>query len=122
VLIKLTVAQLKATLESKGIVFSRALRKADLVDLLLERNKFYAGNAKSVKDEIECTILVLDEHLHCFPFEGLCMLLRATPVTRIPSFQFLLASLLDSIPLHVDAMHTTYVIDPESNLAATSNE
>jgi hypothetical protein len=124
ILCKLTVAQLKEKLRSKGVGFSNKHRKADLVHLLVEHGRdglraLASNGLQSKANDIECTILVLDENLHRFPFEGLSFL-QGKAVTRVPSFSFLLASLLTSVPTKVDASNARYVIDPECNLGKTA--
>ena len=67
----------------------------------------------------DCLIMVLDENLHRFPFEGLSFL-HGRAVTRVPSLPFLLAPLLESATIQVDASDVRYVVDPESNLGKTA--
>ncbi|KAI2500125.1 Peptidase family C50 [Fragilaria crotonensis] len=124
ILHNLTVAQLKERLQSKGVQFSSKHRKADLIQLLVEQGQenlrdLASNEFELTANDIECTILVLDENLHRFPFEGLSFL-QGKAVTRVPSFAFLLASLLTSVPTEVDASNARYVIDPECNLGKTA--
>jgi separase len=72
-----------------------------------------------------CTFLILDENLQRFPFEGLPSLEGKT-VCRLPSLPFALAKLVevsrgggDFLPSFLPEK-TSYVLDPESNLSATT--
>ena len=120
----LTVAQLKEKLEGKGVPFSSKCRKSDLVALLVEHEqeelRLPAPKGVGLKaNNIDCTILVLDESIHRFPFEGLSFL-QGKAVTRVPSFAFLLASMLNDVSTEVDVGNARYVIDPECNLGRTA--
>jgi separase len=74
-----------------------------------------------------CTLLVLDENLQRFPFESLSMFEGHT-LCRQPSLPFLAAKLLDLSGdsalefqhASVDMQKVGYVLDPESNLSATT--
>ncbi|EED96174.1 hypothetical protein THAPSDRAFT_260749, partial [Thalassiosira pseudonana CCMP1335] len=71
-------------------------------------------------------ILILDEHLHRFPFESMPMFANKA-VTRMPSLPFVLATLLETKSLHsnsiplVDPSRLKYVLDPEKNLSETAS-
>jgi separase len=67
----------------------------------------------------ECTILLLDENLHRFPWEGLPFL-RGKPITRVPSLSFLSSRARNYSRHKVDATNARYVLDPESNLGHTT--
>ena len=71
---------------------------------------------------LQSTILILDEHLQRFPFESLPSLENKS-VCRIPSLPFAVAKLDeiqgDASRLSIDPDHTSYVLDPESNLTQT---
>ena len=70
-----------------------------------------------------CTLLIIDEDLHRFPFEGMVSF-RTRAVCRLPSLSFALASLWDvdkstpSMPA-VDPRNASYIVDPEANLGGT---
>lgn len=131
---KLTVSKLKDKLKSLGIAFPSRARKADLIELVLEHEDLNDSSStdfaesKELNDMVcpaecetggeECLILILDENLHRFPFEGLPFLEGRT-VTRIPSLDFLVASLPKLKVLNVDTRDARYVVDPESNLGKT---
>ena len=120
----------------------RTLRKAGLIDLLLEkleeeaRKEMESMKDQSLNDTINsslgvdnckmerqgCTFLILDEQLCRFPFEGL-PLLNGRTICRIPSFPFAISSLHraqnDSQEGKIDPTATKFVLDPESNLLGT---
>ena len=149
---KLTVAGIKErfnTIGYEGKNLSK-LRKAEIIELLLSVMKEsyqpmqIEEEAKdpepSQADDIPlsslerndhksddkcCTILILDEHLHRFPFESMPMF-ENKAVTRVPSLPFILASLYETksdnsrtIP-NVNPSKVKYVLDPESNLSETA--
>ena len=135
---------------------ARKLRKAELIDLLLSemesnhisgtlesssphekscKHDVLATDAKSPSkcpidaDEIleePCTILILDEYLHRFPFESMGMF-QNIAVTRVPSLPFVLATLSETKALHsnatpmADPRKVKYVLDPESNLSESAS-
>jgi Peptidase family C50 len=73
----------------------------------------------------ECTFLILDEHLSLFPFEGLQCFERKA-LCRMPSLPFLLAKLTkDGVERYpqgsIHPEKTSYILDPESNLASTKD-
>lgn len=130
---KLTVAKLKDKLKSLDIAFPSRARKADLIELVLEHevsdtSSTDLAESKELNDVSrpaecetggeECLILILDENLHRFPFEGLPFL-KGRTVTRIPSLDFLVASLPKLKMLKIDTRDARYVVDPESNLGKT---
>ena len=133
---KLTVAKLKERLIIEGVSTKemRSLRKAALIDLLqaqLSRKKTQKQNSMNKGPDLpefntssSCTFLILDENLVRLPFEGI-ETFRGKTVCRIPSLPFAITRLCRMNPLHsdsfpqIDPSQTNYVIDPESNLAAT---
>ena len=151
---KITVAALKERLQSLDVESSRfqKLRKAELIELLVSEMKTYStknstedpmeesdddcrsDNNSPMKVEFQqscqsdepCTILILDEHLHRFPFESMPMFANKA-VTRMPSLPFVLATLLETKSLHsnsiplVDPSRLKYVLDPEKNLSETAS-
>jgi hypothetical protein len=126
---KMTVAELKDELEKRGVEKKAygKLRKAGLVELLFENVMVSSANtaideSSSLPNEEcrnDCLILILDENLHRFPFEGLSFL-KGKAVSRVPSLPFALAPLLDSMCGLVNASTAKYVLDPEGNLPKTS--
>jgi hypothetical protein len=144
----LKVVELKKKLEvefgvDKKVI--RQLKKADMIDLILSeqrrqkcttsctpsvcigsstittdgsRDSGYRASNLSIPKP--CTILVLDENLHRFPWENLS-LLRGRQVCRVPSLPFVIAPLVDTEQPHgsVDPLRSTYLIDPECNLTST---
>jgi hypothetical protein len=65
--------------------------------------------------ETPCTLLVLDENLHRFPFEGLPSL-QGRVVSRLPSLPFVLPRLESQVVKE----KTSYILDPQSNLSDTT--
>lgn len=148
---KLNVAQLKDRLEMGFGVekkVTRRLKKAEIIDLILseqQRQKHTIsqisscctnssdtttlcprGTNCSASDvsplpPSSCTILVLDERLHRFPWENLS-LFSGTQVCRVPSLPFVIAPLIESEQPAVEPCRTTYLIDPESNLSSTRHK
>jgi hypothetical protein len=138
ILKKLTVPKLKDRLLSAGASTSqfRKLRKADLIELLIEIEHDNQRNEK-VEDTVDtyngdesitsdsCLFLILDENLHRFPFEGMPVL-KGKTVCRIPCLSFVLATLLElsggpePFP-SVDPSSVSYVLNPENNLQATQD-
>ena len=127
---KMTVAELKDELEKRGVEKKAygKLRKAGLVELLFEKVIVPSANAAIDKSSSplpneegwnDCLILVLDENLQRFPFEGLSFL-KGKAVSRVPSLPFALAPLLDPTCGLVNATTAKYVLDPEGNLPKTS--
>lgn len=135
----LTVVKLKEELRNLGVPQHefRSLRKSQLIDLLHEtlQVKNTAKNLPPQENSTEshfpsdpsddCTFLILDEHLHRLPLEGLNPL-REKVVCRLPSLPFAIASMYirttsknDTPPYSIDPSITKYVIDPESNLTNT---
>lgn len=79
-----------------------------------------------------CTFLVLDEHLHRFPWEG-TQLLSNRAVCRVPSLPFVIAPLIEyelrddsqksnltSPEPVIDPKRARFVLDPEDNLHQTA--
>ena len=138
ILQKLTVKELKEKLEDLNVPFKdfRSLRKAELIELLIEKQFSDAvqtrNNGKSNNDAMysriieapECTFLILDENITRFPFEGIPLLSGRT-VCRIPSFPFAISSLHRSRAAEnqgvINPAVTTFILDPESNLPGTQN-
>ena len=84
------------------------------------------SSAEEPKGNDACTILILDENFHRFPFEGMPSFVNR-PVCRLPSLPFALSSLKGSLseseassegPL-IDPRNIRYVLDPEANLIET---
>mmetsp|Transcript_1696 Transcript_1696/g.2503 ORF Transcript_1696/g.2503 Transcript_1696/m.2503 type:complete len:1592 (-) Transcript_1696:820-5595(-) len=119
---KLTVVQLKKELRCRDISFSSRLRKADLIDLLVtggvDQTPVNDCTGKDLSDA-ECIVLILDENVHRFSFEGLPFLLKR-PITRIQSLLFLLASQIAQSSHFLDVKKARFVLDPESNLGKTT--
>ncbi len=132
-LMKLTIPKLKDRLLSLGANKAqfRKLRKADLIELLIQiedetQERLEVGNETDEgSSSDDCLLLILDENLHRFPFEGMPML-RGKTVCRIPCLSFALATLLEhktdpkSLPF-VDPAKTSYILNPENNLKATQD-
>jgi separase len=137
----MNVAELKEELTMMGFEAKtlRKMRKAELVALVSQERQrccqehhdhsnAVSHEGVSIEQENSCTILVLDENLHRFPFEGLPILERKT-VCRVPSLPFAIAKLAELSILNnngsggatVDGKHTSYVVDPESNLSTTKD-
>jgi len=126
----LTIAELKDELWYQGIEKSTysKLRKAGLVDLLLETAgddvNNLVGDEKSTScnedNSSDCLILILDENLHRFPFEGFSFL-KGKAISRVPSLPFVLAPLLSHNSGLVHASEAKYVLDPEGNLTTTAD-
>ena len=144
----MTVVEIKRELGALGVAPKafRGLRKADLIrlffnekDQLDKSKKNYNSPSKLklenipaplnspqsfTKIEDECTFLILDEHLHRFPWESMDMLMDST-VCRIPSIPFAIEALTKnntnankSIPM-IDPNGSSFVLDPDSNLQNT---
>lgn len=136
---QMKVAELKEQLVECGVQMKalRKMRKAELVDLLSEKQRQKSGSAprnQSLADRSSakgatptgCTFLILDENTHRFPFEGMTSLVGKT-VCRLPSIPFVLATLVEtsmrsdvSVPV-VNPERASYIIDPEANLGATKD-
>jgi hypothetical protein len=131
------VAELKEQLVEFGVETKvlRKMRKAELADLLNEKRLQRESEPRDppVVDRSHgegitptCTFLILDENSHRFPFEGMPSLEGKT-VCRLPSIPFVLATLVETsaqseLPIPaVNPEQTSYIIDPESNLAATTD-
>lgn len=70
--------------------------------------------------------LILDKHLHGFPWEVLPTLLGHS-VSRIPSLSFLRDRLRDdqvtlTVPPTIDPSRTTYILNPSGDLASTQSK
>ena len=147
---KLTVAAIKERLNFLSVDASRMrkLRKADLIELLIEQTEkdLHVEKQSSVchvdieepqmdspkikrKDEYDhCCILILDEHIHRLPVESMAMF-ENQAITRMPSLPFVLAALQESyfmnsnpIPKEVDPNRVHYILDPEQNLSETASK
>jgi Peptidase family C50 len=128
------VSELKEAFESFHIAAPsvRKMRNAELIrSPLLEpkSNNVNAGLSDSPllglnkKPRNNCTFLVLDENLLVFPFEGLPCFGGKT-ICRLPSLAFALAKLAEESEDRVNVRtikpeETSYILDPESNLAGT---
>lgn len=131
---KLTVPLLKDRLKDEfGYRESdlRRVKKLNLIEMLLGhlRETLAKKPSSSEKDATNqvsggCLILIMDENLHRFPFEGMPTLMEKT-VCRLPSLPFALASLLEHGVTDagrvegIDTRQVSCVLDPESNLLAT---
>lgn len=147
---KLTVAALKEKLNSFSVDASqmRKLRKADLIELLIEKTEKDLQNEKPSSgchidiDEQEmdssninaqhvlsdpCCILILDEHMHRLPLESLVMF-ENQAITRMPSLPFVLTALQENYPVEsnpipkIDPEKVQFIIDPEQNLSETASK
>lgn len=131
---KLTVSKLKDKLRALNALDStfRKVRKKDLVQRIIEEeDKAMKGSSETTElikeaygDAESCLFLLLDENLQRFPFEGMPSL-RCQTVCRVPCLSFVLATLCEQIndtstKLFVDPEKASYILDPESNLLATS--
>ena len=138
VLKKLTVPKLKDRLLEAGASKSqfRKLRKADLIELLIQKETDNETNEKlkgsvhiqagdKTNNSDSCVFLILDENLHRFPFEGMSVL-KGKTVCRVPCLSFVLATLLEfqngpKLLPSVDPANVSYILDPENNLQATQD-
>ncbi len=125
----LKVLDLREELISYGFETKRIrkLKKNELVELVMEQRKAIAEDDETVhvttcdqEEEKETIFLILDENLQRFPFENLSCF-RGKSVCRMPSLTFMVAMLRQRSfqECLVDKEKVSYVIDPESNLAAT---
>ncbi len=126
---KLKVPELREELISYGFETKRIrkLRRNELVELVMEQRQAIAEDDETVhvtacnqEEENETIFLILDENLQRFPFENLSFF-RGKSVCRIPSLTFMVAMLRQRSfqEYLVDTEKVSYIIDPESNLAAT---
>ena len=124
---KMTVGELKATLQGQGMdkkSYSK-LRKTELINMLWENGS--SEDITEVSRIINTTekidkmslILILDENLHRFPMEGFSFL-QGVAISRVPSLPFALAPLLDPKFGWVNASRAKYIFDPEGNLNKTA--
>jgi separase len=137
-MMKSTVPKLKDRLLSAGASKSqlRKLRKADLIELLIQIERDNQDdeiveatvnecNSNESNNCDKCLFLVLDENLHRFPFEGMPVL-KGKTVCRIPCLSFVLATLVErgDSPMifpSVDPANVSYILNPENNLQATQD-
>jgi hypothetical protein len=126
----MTVSELKDELEKLQVHVTtrKKPRKQQLVDMLIEarRNR---PERHSKADNERCMVLILDENLHRYPFEGL-EICSGWAVSRVPSLPFAIAPLVESqaddneetgtFPT-VEPSEASYIVDPEGNLAQTKN-
>ena len=130
----MTVNQLKGELEKLQVYVTTRKKpsKKQLVDMVIEaraangtRPEQSGGTSDS--DE-KCMLLILDENLHRFPFEGMDICSKWA-VSRVPSLPFAVAPLIQSrsngdssarYP-EVDPAEASYIVDPEGNLTQTKN-
>lgn len=150
---KLTVATIKSKLASINCSSANTKKKnkAELIDLLVsemendceiaevaspsESSATRSGensqdrSCDAFSDQVllePCTILILDEHLHSFPFESMDMLTDMA-ITRVPSLPFVLAAIMEAKSIYssnvpiVDPRNVKYVVDPESNLSESAS-
>ena len=92
---------------------------------LCDENVQNASTQNIHRDKLQnnraCSILILDEHLHRFPWENLPML-RGHCVCRLQSLPFVISPLMsetEKYELTIDPSKVSYVLDPESNLDST---
>ena len=101
----------------------------DLIELLLtiEEEEGQQPNARNPfsdePEDDECIILVLDENLQRFPFEGM-PILEGKTVCRVPCLTFVLSKFQEMEQvrdgaLKLDPTNTSFVLDPERNLQGT---
>ena len=131
----MTVSELKDELEKLQVYVTTRKRpnKKQLIDMLFEAREANGqrkmqSRRKSSSDE-NCMILVLDENLHRFPFEGM-ELCSNWAVSRVPSLPFAIAPLIESHSDDDEAARkypavnpfvASYIVDPEGNLSQTKN-
>lgn len=131
----MTTRELKEELErlQVHVTTRRKPSKQQLIDMLTEARRAHKSETheskQNAKTDENCMLLVLDENLHRFPFEGLdvCSSSRLT-VSRVPSLPFAIVPLLesrsdeddetDSYP-SLDTSVASYIVDPEGNLSQT---
>ena len=131
---KMTVAVLKEeiTKREEEFVFKKGMKKADLVDALLELSESGgdsnskastgASSGSSASSFAGATsrpiVLVLDERLHRLPLESMpCLETRA--VSRVTSLPFVFAPSVARCDKVVRRSNAFYVLDPENNLPTT---
>lgn len=132
----MTVNQLKDELEKLHVHVTTRKKptKKQLIDMVTEaratdRDKIdHPSEVTSNLDE-KCVILILDENLHRFPFEGM-EVFSNWAASRVPSLPFAIAPLIQSAhsgkdtrgryPV-VEPAEASYIVDPEGNLAQTKN-
>lgn len=131
----MTVSELKEELEKLQIhVMTRKKpSKRQLIDMLIEARGTSGRRStqpeRDSKSDENCMLLVLDENLHRFPFEGM-EICSKWAVSRVPSLPFAIAPLIESRSVDDDAtaaypvvepMEASYIVDPEGNLSQTKN-
>ena len=81
-------------------------------------NSFLVPTSPCYADRV--VFLILDEFFHSLPLENLSTFIQST-VCRVPSIPFAISRCQGSEGLlpHIDLSKTTYILDPESNLAET---
>lgn len=141
----LNVCQLQEKLLSLGIKLNREKKKSDLIELLVsemekafqttqESTENYTDMVDNIPDTLKrdhsdepYTVLILDEHLHRFPFESMDMF-RDIAVSRMPSLPFVIAALhkdnsRGSNPItYVDPNKISFIIDPEHDFPETTQK
>mmetsp|Transcript_25892 Transcript_25892/g.39783 ORF Transcript_25892/g.39783 Transcript_25892/m.39783 type:complete len:778 (-) Transcript_25892:1210-3543(-) len=147
---RLKVPEIKELLKHLDVESSkmRKLRKSELIDLLISLSKSDCLRAQQAEQQSKMKIqkstsiaqsrpsnqhlfLILDEHFHQFPFEGMDFLAENS-VSRIPSLSFALAVLLErsqasqdlssdesKLPV-LNPVGISFVVDPEANLKETN--
>jgi hypothetical protein len=125
---KMTVNDLKALMEERGLSFAGLKRKADYVAALLSP-KVSASSSDSKEGGEAASrlpvILVLDERLQSVPWEGM-RCLRDQPVTRLPALPFLFSALraaggeagAGTATLGTEGGY--FVLDPSGDLPSTA--
>ena len=112
---------------SCGNLASRFEEACTIADgVMAEKNLDNCGYKTSRSNE-NCMLLILDENLHRFPFEGM-ELFSKWAVSRIPSLPFAFAPLLEfhsddnessGVSPSVNPIVASYIVDPEGNLSET---
>jgi len=123
----MTVRQLKDELKQLQINVTTRKKpsKNQLVDMLIEAREASGHRTtqpkRSSNSEENCILLILDENLHRFPFEGMDICSKQT-VSRVPSLPFAIAPLIESVTYPVvEPAEASYIVDPEGNLSQTKN-
>jgi separase len=109
-----------------GNLASRFEMACTIADTTTDNNVDDCSDEASHLNE-NCMLLILDENLHRFPFEGMEVCSKWA-VSRIPSLPFAIAPLLESrsgddersdLGPFIDPIDASYIVDPEGNLSQT---
>lgn len=110
-----------------GNLASRFEEACTIADGAMEEKNFDNWSHKASRSTENCMLLILDENLHRFPFEGMEVSSKWA-VSRIPSLPFAIAPLLEShsdenessgMRPSVYPIDASYIVDPEGNLSET---